>query len=118
VQSFLLERDEHTIATEIPIWLKPEEMPDNLFPIEEPLTGHIDLLRLENNNVWVWDYKPNAFKEKYATTQVYFYSLMLSRRTGIPLAHFRCGYFDSAYAFIFDPSKVIFEQKKLQKNVI
>lgn len=113
VQAFLLERDKHTIATEVPIWIKPEELPNNQLQIEEPLTGHIDLLRIENNNIWVWDYKPNAFKEKYASTQVYFYSLMLSKRTNLPLNKFKCGYFDDKYAFIFDPSKVQDFQQKL-----
>ncbi|MBU1203842.1 MAG: PD-(D/E)XK nuclease family protein [Nanoarchaeota archaeon] len=113
VQSFLLERDPHTIATEVPIWAKPEEIPSEIINIKDPLTGHIDLLRIEGGNIWVWDYKPNAFKEKYSPTQVYFYSLMLSKRTGTSLSHFRCGYFDSNYAFIFDPSKVNFSQEKL-----
>ena len=68
-----------------------------------PLTGHIDLLRIENNKVWIWDYKPNADNEKYASTQTYFYALMLSKRTGIPIENFMCGWFDTANAFVFKP---------------
>ena len=105
VQVFMLENDDKTIAVEIPIWIKKDEL-DNfngMFNSDEPLTGHIDILRIEDGKIWVWDYKPRAFDEKYAATQVFFYSLMLSKRTSIPLSNFRCGYFDERYAFIFKP---------------
>ncbi len=106
VQMFMLENDKKTIAIEIPVWLMPdeEEKFSKLFKEKKPLTGHIDLLRIENNKIWVWDYKPNAEKEKYAATQTYFYALMLSKRTGIPMQSIMCGWFDSANAFVFKPS--------------
>jgi len=105
VQVFMIERDNKTLAIEIPIWLKPDELNGffDIFKTEKPLTGHIDLLRIEDNKIWVWDYKPNAIKEKYAATQVFFYALMLSKRTNIPLENFRCGYFDDKDAFLFKP---------------
>jgi hypothetical protein len=105
VQNFMLERDNKTIAIEVPIWLKVSELDGfkTLFKAEEPLTGHIDVLRVEDNKIWVWDYKPNSIKEKYAATQVFYYALMLSKRSNINLNHFRCGYFDQDYAFIFKP---------------
>ena len=74
-----------------------------LFDSNEPLTGHIDILRIEDEKIWIWDYKPNAFDEKYASTQIFFYAIMLSKRTNIPLENFRCGYFDDSYAFMFKP---------------
>lgn len=106
VQMFMLENDKKTIAIEVPVWLVPDEEArfSSLFSEKKPLTGHIDILRIENNKVWVWDYKPNAEKEKYAATQTYFYALMLSKRTGIPIEKFMCGWFDSANAFVFKPS--------------
>lgn len=108
VQVFMLENDKSTLAMEIPLWLEPKELENfkELFEIEEPLTGHIDILRIEDGKIWVWDYKPNADKEKYASTQVYFYALMLSKRTKIPLENFRCGYFDDSYAYIFKPEEI------------
>lgn len=108
VQVFMLERDNKTIAVEVPIWLKKEELEcfKEIFKKEEePLTGHIDVLRIDNDKIWIWDYKPNAKKEKYAVTQTYFYALMLSKRTGISLDNFRCGYFDNEFAFMFKPIK-------------
>lgn len=116
VQVFMLENDDNTVAVEVPTWIEPNEMKNfkEMFKSEIPLTGHIDVLRVdnENNKVWVWDYKPNAQREKYAATQVYFYALMLSKRTNLPLEEFRCGYFDSNYAYIFDPNNV-----KLPRNL-
>ena len=105
VQSFMLENDDKTVAVEIPLWVEKDELKNfqGIFNSNEPLTGHIDILRVENENIWVWDYKPNAFEEKYAATQVFLYALMLSKRTNIPLSRFRCGYFDETYAFIFKP---------------
>jgi hypothetical protein len=107
VQMFMLSYDEKTIAIETPIWLLPEELEQykKLFKEEKPLTGHIDILRIENNKIWVWDFKPNAHREKYATTQTFFYALMLSKRTGIPLNEFMCGYFDDKNTYIFNPSR-------------
>jgi len=107
VQVFMLENDDKTIAVEVPLWLKAEEASfyQSLFKTDEPLTGHIDLLRIEDNKVWVWDYKPNAGLEKYAATQVYFYALMLSKRSKIPIEKFRCGYFDERHAYLFKPDE-------------
>jgi len=105
VQLFMLERDDKTLAVEVPLWLHPEELSTylELFNCSEPLTGHIDALRIEDGKIWIWDYKPSADKEKYASTQVFFYAYMLSKRTNIPLDNFRCGYFDECSAHIFKP---------------
>ena len=107
VQVHMLEEDDMTIGVEVPLWLNADEYEgyEKLFSTSLPLTGHIDVLRIQDGKIWVWDYKPNAKREKYAATQVYFYALMLSVRTGISLDHFMCGYFDSADAYVFDPAK-------------
>ncbi|MAG53010.1 MAG: hypothetical protein CMH62_03550 [Nanoarchaeota archaeon] len=106
VQVFMLESDNSTIACETPIWLLPEELElyQEIFNSSEPLTGHIDLLRIQDDKIWILDYKPNAAKEQFAATQVYFYALMLSKRTNIPLESFRCGYFDGLNCYLFDPN--------------
>lgn len=105
VQMFMLQNDDKTISIEVPIWLLESELPHyrDFFDSSDALTGHIDALRIEDGLVWIWDYKPNAYREKYATTQTNFYALMLSQRTGIPMDKFRCGYFDSEHAFVFKP---------------
>ena len=106
VQKFMLEKDDKTIAVEIPLWMEPSELGplDGIFQAKDPVTGHIDVLRIEDGKIWVWDYKPGARKEVYASTQVFFYALMLSQRTGISLDNFRCGYFDREVAFVFKPT--------------
>ena len=115
IEVFMLENDDKTIAIEIPLWLQPEELLEfsKSFKIKTSLTGHIDILRIENNKIWIWDYKPNSFQEKYAATQVYFYALMLSKRTNISLENFRCGYFDENYAYIFKPEIKLLQNKPL-----
>ena len=114
---FMLENDNKTIAVEVPLWLESNELNEfkDMFNSIEPLTGHIDILRVDHGKIWVWDYKPNAAKERYAATQVYFYVLMLSRRTGIPLDNFRGGYFDDKDVFIFKPIDNIKVSKELKK---
>jgi hypothetical protein len=105
----------YSIATEIPLWIESNEFSDyeDFFSTTEALTGHIDLLRVvQNGKIEVWDYKPGAFNEKYAETQVYLYALMLSIRTGIPLSLFQCGYFDEIDAFVFKPSMIDREKFK------
>ena len=107
VQMYLLENDNKTLAMEVPLWVQNHEFDRYVetFRTIEPLTGHIDLLRVDDEKIWIWDYKPNANKEKYAATQVYMYALMLSKRTGIPLNEIRCGYFDSNYTYVFEPKE-------------
>lgn len=116
IQNYFLQYDKKTIAVEIPIWLKKEEFKNfkEIFKSEYPLTGHIDLIRNEEGKIWVWDYKPNAEKEKYASTQVCLYTLMLSKRTNIPLEKFKCGYFNENIAFIFKPQNIDTIQKILK----
>jgi len=106
VQVFMLQNDKNTLAVELPIWLNANEIEqyNEYFDSELPLTGHIDALRIEDNKIWIWDFKPKADKEKYATTQTFFYALMLSKRTGISLDKFRCGYFDENVAYVFEPT--------------
>ncbi len=109
LQVYLMNNDPTTVACEVPLWLDFTEYSDykNLFPNGGTLTGHVDVLRFENDGkIWIWDFKPNAHKERYAAGQIYSYAIMLSCRTGIPLSEIRCGYFDANSAFIFTPALV------------
>lgn len=114
VQSLLLERDAATLAVEVPLWMLASEFRDyeRTFQSSLPLTGHVDILRVEEGKLWVWDYKPGAREERFAATQVYFYAQMLSLRTGIPLEAIRCGYFDEDSAFLFRPEPVAIAVRK------
>jgi len=111
VEKYFLETDPSAVAAEVPVWLEPEEKEEFGFlksHLTGTLTGHIDLLRYENNNmIGIWDYKPRAKYEKYAHVQVFLYALMLSRRTGLPLNRFLCGYFDSKDTFFFNAGSAV-----------
>lgn len=112
VQACALDNDPNSLCVELPIWLKLADvigMPinkniiDKVFTDGELLTGHVDLVTVEDGLIWIWDFKPNAHKERYAATQVFFYALMLARRTKLSLDKFRCGYFDENVAYLFKP---------------
>jgi ATP-dependent exoDNAse (exonuclease V) beta subunit len=119
VQMFMLENDLNTIAMEIPIWLYPSEINgfESLFNSKEALTGHIDLLKVEDGLIWIWDYKPNAQKEEFASTQTYFYAIMLSKRTNIPLEKIRCGYFDENFTYVFKPDETFLKELANTKDL-
>jgi hypothetical protein len=109
LEKYFLQNDIESIASEVPVWLEPRDFKNyyDIFRTNECITGHIDLVRVcAEKNIWIWDYKPNAFRDISASNQVYLYSLMLSSRTGIPLDQFRCGYFDTGNAYYFNPSKI------------
>jgi hypothetical protein len=108
LEKYFLERDPETIACEVPIWFEPNEQEPLVFLKSDAgmLTGHIDVLRCQGDQIAVWDYKPSAANETKAHVQVFLYTLMLSKRTGIALERFKCGYFDSNDAFFFNPAEV------------
>ena len=101
VQMFMLGYDRGTFAMEVPIWLSQDDAEGytNILETEEALTGHIDILRLEEDTIWIWDYKPKAHTEKTAHFQVALYTIMLHVRTGVPWNNLRCGYFDDKKVF-------------------
>ncbi len=114
LQKYFLEHDPATVACEVPVWIESWEFADYLqiLGTREPLTGHIDVLRREEDGrLSVWDYKPHAAAERHAHLQVFLYALMLSLRTGLPLSAFFCGYFDEKDAYLFEPAQAKLAQK-------
>lgn len=110
LEQYLLDNDKGTIAAELPLWIEECEFKDfkKVFNTIEPLVGHIEILRIEDDGkIAVWDYKPNAYKETKAHVQVFLYTYMLSVRTGIKLSDFICGYFDEVDAYQFNPCETI-----------
>ncbi len=115
LERYLLDNDKGTIAVELPLWIEEGEFKDfkKVFNTKEPLVGHIDILRIEDDGkIAVWDYKPNAFKETKAHVQVFLYTYMLSVRTGIKLSNFICGYFDEVDVYQFNPCEAIVDYCK------
>lgn len=92
IQAFMLANDSATIAVEVPVYLYPHEALD--LHLTGALTGHIDVLQIRGDKVWILDYKPEARREKRAKYQLYLYARALSARTRIPLWRFAFAYFD------------------------
>jgi hypothetical protein len=105
VQVYMLENDDCTVAMEVPLWINYQEAGvfQELMTPDQFLSGHVDVLSIEDGLIWIWDYKPNAHKERWTHIQLSAYALMLSHRTGISLKQIRCGYFDGQSCFTFTP---------------
>ena len=138
LQRFMLANDSCTVATEVPVYIRKEDiehMENTLgFVIlgEEGikirghagkakaksaaeglprlLTGHIDFVQVRNGSVYLLDYKPNAAKER-PIEQLTWYALAMSRLTGLRLFEFKCGWFDEKNYYQFFPLHVV---KKLK----
>ena len=95
VESFFLANDSATVAVEIPVYLTSPELRELGLPDEVPLTGHIDIIQVRYDRIYVLDYKPDAAAEKNAPGQLALYALCLARRADVPLAKIRCAYFDA-----------------------
>jgi len=93
----------------VPVYIKPDELTRNekkVYGIEldEPLSGHIDILQQRFTKIHILDYKPDAKKtDKTATEQLFLYELAFSKRTGIPLRKIICAYFDENNYFQLTP---------------
>lgn len=111
METFLMLSDRASVAVEVPVWMTPRE--SQLF--DSNLTGHIDLVRL-TDKIEIWDYKPYASREIFASCQVYWYCRMLSARLRIDLKKFRCGFFDAYHVYVIEP-EYIPHQKTLNEYI-
>lgn len=111
MQTFLMLSDRASVAVEVPVWMTPKE--SQLF--DSNLTGHIDLIRL-TDKIEIWDYKPCASRELFASCQIYWYCRMLSTRLRVDIDEFRCGYFDARNVYVIKPEYIPF-QKTLKDYV-
>lgn len=98
VEEFMLVNDTATVACEIPVWYWEKN-------IDNGVTGHIDILQVRNDKVYILDFKPGASKDKKAAGQLYHYALALSFRAKIPFENIRCAWFDKDDYFEFNPLK-------------
>ena len=96
VEKFMLINDKATIACEVPVWYWDKK-------IDAGITGHIDMIQVRNNLVYMLDFKPNASKDKKAINQLYHYASALSYRTKVPLDKIRCAWFDEESYYEYAP---------------
>ena len=93
IQTRILEEDQHAIAMEVPVWGEPPVTP-------EVVTGHIDLLRIIDDTLYVVDYKPeNRFMP--SVPQVAFYGLLLQKN--LNLKEIKCASFSNTKIWEFQP---------------
>lgn len=133
VQRFFLANDSVTVATEVPVFIRREDVAhmENVLnfkvtdnglvqfkggkqeeKLPRLLTGHIDIVQIRNGQVHILDYKPKAAKER-PIEQLTWYALALSRLTGLRLFEFTCAWFDEKDYYQFFPLHVV---KKLQSK--
>jgi len=131
LQRFMIANDSVTVATEVPVYIRREDVEhmenelkfkitsDGLLELKgdkqaqrfpKLLTGHIDIVQIRNGMVHILDYKPNASKEK-PIEQLTWYALALSRLTGLRLFEFKCAWFDDKDYYEFYPLHIV---KKIQ----
>ena len=101
LQQWFLLNDSKSVVAELPVWADRKELAGMSLKFGFPLTGHIDLVRYNEELIEIWDYKPRASKEKWAHVQTWLYAIVLSIRTGITLNQIMCGWFDEEDAFVF-----------------
>jgi len=81
VQDFFLINDSTTVATELPVFIRPKEVD---LDIDEPITGHIDLIQIRYDNLYILDYKPNLNHPENYASQLLLYKQAIHKRTSIP----------------------------------
>ncbi|MBN1540349.1 MAG: hypothetical protein JW939_09415, partial [Candidatus Thermoplasmatota archaeon] len=84
IESFFLINDDSTVCTELPVFLNPGEGKD--LGLRKPLTGHIDMVQVQDDRVRILDYKPNLNHPENFASQLSIYRRCLTKRTSIPEA--------------------------------
>lgn len=114
VQDFMLANDSCTVACEVPVYLKAQEIAYyksrgfflTLPESSKPITGHIDVVQLRNGLIHLLDYKPNA-RQIDPVNQLVVYALAFASRTRLPLKVFKCAWFDEKDYFEFFPLQAV-----------
>lgn len=115
LQRFMLANDSVTVAVEIPIWLREQDITAlevrwgiALVPKvpgqDRSITGHIDFLQIRNGAIHILDYKPDATTNK-PFAQLTIYALALSQLTGISLFDFKCAWFNEHHTASFSHAR-------------
>ena len=95
----ILIKDKDSIAIEIPIW---NEKRDSV------ITGHIDLLQIENDIVKVIDYKPEG-NFLFSLPQVAMYGYLL--KSNLSIKKLKCISFNKEEAWEYDPEILVVDIK-------
>ena len=100
IEQFFLIHDATTVCTELPVFLNPAET--DLVPLTDPLTGHIDIIQIRYNTLYILDYKPNLKNPNRYASQLRLYKEAVAKRTSIPDNKIVTGVFNSHGYFEFN----------------
>jgi len=81
VEDFFIINDSTTVSTELPVFINPKE---TNIDVNEPITGHIDLIQIRYDDLHILDYKPNLNKPERHASQLQLYKKAIQERTSIP----------------------------------
>ena len=82
LEQFFLINDSATVCSELPVFINPKEI-DSL-NIDTPLTGHIDLIQIKYDKLFILDHKPNLRHPEQYVSQLQLYKKAIHLRTSIP----------------------------------
>jgi hypothetical protein len=95
----ILIKDKNSIAIEVPVWNEAKN---------KVITGHIDLIQVENEIVKVIDYKPEG-NFLFSLPQVAMYGFLLKSKLNI--SNLKCISFNKEEAWEYDPNVLISDIK-------
>ena len=101
----ILIKDKNSVAIEIPIWKKINN---------NHITGHIDLIQIENGIVKVIDYKPEG-NFLFSLPQVATYGLFI--KSMFNLHEIKCISFNRKEAWEYDPNILLTDVSNQCKNI-
>jgi len=96
----ILIKDKDSVAIEVPIWKEKEN---------KTITGHIDLIQIENDAIKVIDYKPEG-KFLLSLPQVAMYGFLFKSRLNIKTV--KCVSFNKEEVWEYDPKILLSEVKE------
>ncbi|MHA1297806.1 MAG: hypothetical protein ACTSO9_00005 [Candidatus Helarchaeota archaeon] len=102
----ILIKDKKAIAKEIPVWRDPPKI----------ITGHIDLIRIEDDVLEIVDYKPEGNFMR-SIPQVAYYGYLLGKKFGLGIDEIKCISFNKDYAWRYDPFILFEELQKILKRL-
>ncbi|MFW9781318.1 MAG: hypothetical protein ACFFFB_03450 [Candidatus Heimdallarchaeota archaeon] len=103
VLKYILIKDRDSLAIEVPIWKKAEG---------KALTGHIDLIQIQDNVIKIIDYKPEG-NFMFSLPQVATYGLLL--KSVLKIENVKCVSFNKNNAWEFDPNILLTDVKDYLK---
>ncbi|MHA2266617.1 MAG: hypothetical protein ACXAB8_02370 [Promethearchaeota archaeon] len=96
----ILIKDKNSIAIEVPVWNETES---------KRITGHIDLIQVENDTVKVIDYKPEG-NFLFSLPQVAMYGFLLQSKLNIK--NLKCISFNKEEAWEYEPTILLSDIKE------